>query len=175
MRGLIHVYTGDGKGKTTAAIGLGIRACGRGLKVFMTQFLKSMETGEMAALKKLEPGFTLYRESSLKKFTWEMDAKEMEEARNAQNQIFNTAVDAAFSGNWDLLILDEIMAAVNEGLLEKEKLIDLAKNKPENLELVYTGRNAPAELIELADYVSEIVQVKHPMDKGIRARKGIEF
>jgi cob(I)alamin adenosyltransferase len=175
MRGLIHVYTGDGKGKTTAAIGLGIRACGRGLKVFMAQFLKSMETGEIASLKKLEPGFTLYRGASLKKFTWEMDAREMEEARNAQNQIFNTAVDAAFSGQWDVVILDEIMAAVNEGLLGKEKVIDLARNKPGNLELVYTGRNAPAELIELADYVSEIVKVKHPMDKGIRARRGMEF
>ncbi|NLC67607.1 MAG: cob(I)yrinic acid a,c-diamide adenosyltransferase [Clostridiaceae bacterium] len=175
MRGLVHVYTGDGKGKTTAAIGLGIRACGRGLKVFMVQFLKSMETGELASLKKLEPGFTLCRGTSPKKFTWEMDAREMEEARDIQSQVFDTAVDAVFSGKWDVVILDEVMAAVNEGLLEKEKVIDLARNKPDNLELVYTGRNAPAELIELADYVSEIVQVKHPMDKGIKARKGIEF
>lgn len=175
MRGLIHIYTGDGKGKTTAAIGLGIRACGRGLKVFMAQFLKGIETGEMFTLKKLEPEFTLYRGTPLKKFTWEMSAEELETACKIQHEIFEITENAAFSGEWDVIILDEVIAAVNTKLLEKEKVINFIRNKPDSLELVLTGRNAPVEFIELADYVSEMVPVKHPVNNGIYARKGIEF
>ncbi len=175
MNGLVHIYTGSGKGKTSAAVGLGVRAYGRGLKVLMVQFLKGIETGEMFTIKKLEPDFVLYRGTPLKKFTWEMSCAELEIARDLQNDIFTFAEKAATSETWDLIILDEVMAAINAKFLEKEKVINFIKNKPSNLELVLTGRDAPIEFIELADYVSEIVSVKHPMDKGIYARKGIEF
>lgn len=175
MNGLVHIYTGNGKGKTSAAVGLGARACGRGLKVLMVQFLKGTETGEMFTIKKLEPDFVLYRGTPLKKFTWEMSCEELETARNIQNEIFDFVEKAVINETWDLIILDEVMAAVNAKFLEKGKVINFIKNKPSNLELVLTGRDSPIEFIELADYVSEIVSVKHPMDKGIYARKGIEF
>ncbi|HOJ11679.1 MAG TPA: cob(I)yrinic acid a,c-diamide adenosyltransferase [Clostridiales bacterium] len=175
MCGLIHIYTGDGKGKTTAAIGLGVRACGRGMKVLMVQFLKGIETGEMIVLKTLEPNFVLYRSRQLKKFTWEMSAEEQKGASKTQQDLLEYAKKAAFNENIDLLILDEIMAAINTGFLDKEIVLNFIKNKPHNLELVLTGRNAPKEFTEIADYVSEIIAVKHPMNEGISGRKGIEF
>jgi len=175
MNGLVHIYTGNGKGKTTAAIGLGIRACGRGLKVFMAQFLKGMKTGEIMTLKKLEPDFTLYRGASTNKFTWDMDDDEFIKAREAQQDVFNCALEAARSGKWNLIILDEIMAAISAGFVNLEDVKEFVRNKPGMLEIVMTGRNAPPELVELADYVSEINEVKHPMKNGIPARKGIEF
>ncbi|HHW47982.1 MAG TPA: cob(I)yrinic acid a,c-diamide adenosyltransferase [Clostridiaceae bacterium] len=175
MNGLVHIYTGNGKGKTTAAIGLGIRAYGRGLKVFMAQFLKGMETGEINTIKKLEPGFTLYRGTSINKFTWEMNADEFEKAKKAQQDIFSHVLEAAQSGRWNLIIMDEIMAAISAGFINLEDVKNFIKNKPGMLEVVMTGRNAPQDLIELADYVSEIKEVKHPIKRGIPARKGIEI
>ena len=175
MKGLIHIYTGNGKGKTTAAVGLGIRACGRGMKVLMVQFLKGIETGEMTIIKKLEPDFILHRGEQLPKFTWQMNDEEKKRASKVQHEIFEFSKEAAFSGKVDLFILDEIMAAVNADFLDKNSVLDFIKNKPDNLELILTGRNAPAEFIEKADYVSEILDVKHPMKQGIPARKGIEY
>jgi cob(I)alamin adenosyltransferase len=175
MRGLIHIYTGDGKGKTTAAIGLGVRACGQGMKVLMAQFLKGSPTGEMYSLKSLEPGFKLYRGTGSKKFIWQMDAEERLQTSTEQADIFDHAVNAAKAGECDLLILDEVIGAVSSGMLEFDLLMDFIKNKPEKLELVLTGRGASKELIEAADYVSEIKAVRHPAEKGINARYGIEF
>ena len=175
MKGLIHIYTGDGKGKTTAAIGLGVRACGRGMKVMMAQFLKSAPTGEVYSLKSLEPDFVLCRGTGSKKFTWQMDESEKVQAAAEQQAIFNYAVNAAQNGECDLLILDEVLGAITTGMIEKEQLVSFIRNKPDKLELVLTGRNADPELIGLADYVSEIMAVKHPAEKGIHARKGIEF
>jgi len=173
-KGLVHIYTGNGKGKTTAAIGLGIRACGRGFKVLMVQFLKGAETGELDTLKKLEPDFMLYRGTELRKFVWNMSDEEKREAGRIQRDIFSHAVKEASSHQWDLLILDEIMAAMTNGFIPVGDVADFIRNKPDKLEVVLTGRNAPAELVELADYVSEIKAVKHPMDRGVPARKGIE-
>ena len=175
MKGLIHIYTGDGKGKTTAAIGLGVRASGRGMKVLMVQFLKSTPTGEMYSLKSLEPSFVLCRGTSSRKFSWHMSAEEKARTAEEQQGIFEYAVNAARNGECDLLILDEILGAISVGMLEKEQVTDFVKNKPDRLELVLTGRGADSELIGLADYVSEIKAVKHPAEKGIHARKGIEF
>lgn len=174
LQGLIHIYTGEGKGKTTAAIGLGIRASGRGFKVLMVQFLKAMETGEINILKKLEPDFTLYRGKGIKKFTWDMNDKERIEIKKAQEDIFRYVLEAARSRQWRLIILDEIMAAITEGFISLDAVIDFIKNKPYELEIVMTGRNAPVELIKISDYVSEIRGIKHPMNKGMPARKGIE-
>ncbi len=175
MKGLVHIYTGDGKGKTTAAIGLGVRACGRGLKVLMVQFLKGMPTGEMLSLKALEPGFILYRGTQTTKFTWEMNEEEKAQAAAEQQYIFEFAQNAAIKGECDLLILDEALGAVSSGMLDIKELLEFVKRKPDELEMVLTGRGAPQELIELADYVSEIRALRHPADKGINGRKGIEF
>lgn len=175
MKGLVHIYTGDGKGKTTAAIGLGVRACGRGMKVLMVQFLKSIHSGEMCSLKSLEPNFVLRRGTESGKFTWQMNDEEKARAAAEQQEIFNYAVNAARNGECDLLILDEVLGAVSAGMVDREQLVSFIKNKPDRLELVLTGRNADDGLVGLADYVSEIRAVKHPAEKGIQARKGIEF
>lgn len=174
MKGLVHIYTGNGKGKTTAAIGLGVRACGRGLRVLMVQFLKGADTGEIHTIKKLGPGFILYRGIEIKKFTWNMTADELEETRQLQQEIFRYAAEAALSGNWDMIILDEVMGALSTGMLQKQDVVRFIMDKPEKLELVLTGRDAPDELVAHSDYVSEIKAVKHPMEKGIPARIGIE-
>lgn len=175
MAGLVHIYTGDGKGKTTAAVGLGIRACGRGMKVLMIQFLKGLQTGEMFVIEKLKPDFELYRQNELKKFTWDLDQEGLEEMSKHVKNIFQYALKEAMSGNRDLIILDEIIMAVTSGFIRMEEVLDFIKNKPAGLEVVMTGRYAPAEIVQIADYVSEIKAVKHPYSVGITARKGIEF
>ena len=174
MKGLVHIYTGNGKGKTTAAVGLGVRAFGRGFKVLLVQFLKGSETGELISLKRFEPGFMLHRGTEVKKFTWDMNEEERQRTKEDQRKLLSFAVKEAGTGSWNLLILDEILGAISSGMVDLKDVAEFVKSKPEAMELVLTGRNAPAELIELADYVSEINPVKHPMNKGIRARKGIE-
>lgn len=174
MKGLVHIYTGNGKGKTSAAIGLGVRAYGRGLRVLMVQFLKGGATGEIETFKLLGPRFMLKRGKEIKKFTWKMTSEELNETRKGEQQTFDFARQAIESGEWDVLILDEAMGALATGMIDLKDIIDLINNKPEGLELVLTGRNAPKELVDLADYVSEINAVKHPMEKGIPAREGIE-
>jgi cob(I)alamin adenosyltransferase len=175
MAGLVHIYTGDGKGKTTAAIGLGIRACGRGKKVLLVQFLKGVQTGELFTIEKLKPDFEYYRNEENKKFTWNMNQEELEKMKENVESMFQYAAKEAMTGRRDLIILDEIMAAITSGFIAPDKVIDFVKNKPSQLELVMTGRNAPPELIQLADYVSEIKAVKHPFSMGTAAREGIEF
>jgi cob(I)alamin adenosyltransferase len=174
LKGLVHIYMGKGKGKTTAAVGLGVRACGRGLKVLMVQFLKSTDSGEIHALSNL-PGFQIYRSGKVKGFFWMMNEEEKELLKEAVEECFNYAINSVRERSFDLLILDEMLGAIENGLLDLKAMIDFIDNKPHELELVLTGRNAPPELIEKADYVSQIGEVKHPMEKGIKARKGIEF
>jgi cob(I)alamin adenosyltransferase len=174
-QGLIHIYTGTGKGKTTAAIGLGIRAYGQGLKVLMVQFLKGWTTGEMKVIASLGPGFQVFQYKENDKFTWGMTDEEMEKIKGEIRIGLKYTIEAVMSGEWDLIIMDEIMAAVNRGFLPLEEVVELVKTKPQKLELVLTGRDAPLELIELADYVSDITARKHPMEKGIVAREGIEY
>ena len=174
MSGLVHMYTGDGKGKTTASIGLGLRAWGRGMKVLMIQFLKGMVSGEMIAAEKLGPTFTINPGTAMKKFTWEMNEAELKEASLAQQGQFEYALEEINSDRWDLIILDEIMAAIHADMIAVENVLELIENKPDKLELVLTGRNAPEALIEKADYVSRIDGVKHPFNRGIHSRLGIE-
>ena len=161
MFGLIHIYCGDGKGKTTAAVGLAVRCAGRGNKVLLVQFLKSRDSGELYSLAKL-PDIEVMRGKESKKFTFQMN----EEEKHALAKIKN--------GGYSLLILDEVIGALNAKVFETPKLIEFLRHKPENLEVVLTGRNPAPELVEIADYVSEMRKVKHPMDKGIMAREGIE-
>ncbi len=173
--GLVHIYTGDGKGKTTAAIGLGIRACGGGMKVHMVQFLKSRDTGELSAIKKLEPDFTISRGFNCKKFVWDMTSEELAEAREEAEEIFESVKATVNGGQYDLIILDELLGVLSLGFISETSVIEMINNKPKTLELVLTGRDASDSLIQVADYVSRINAVKHPYDKGVSARKGIEF
>lgn len=173
--GLVHIYTGDGKGKTTAAIGLGTRACGRGMKVLMVQFLKSSDTGEINALKKLGPDFTLKRGFNCKKFVWNMTIDELEEAAKEAKVIFEDVKSVVLRDEFDLIILDELLGMLSLGFVNEADIIEMINSKSKDVELVITGRGAPEALIQNADYVSEIKAIKHPYDKGISARKGIEY
>ena len=173
MNGLVHIYTGDGKGKTTAAIGLGIRAVGSGMKVLMVQFCKGTKSAEENSIEKLKPNFELQKNKLCDKFVWQLTPIEKQALRESTFQLFEYAMQHAQSK--DMIILDEIMAAITTELIDLKNISDFIKNKPSYLELVLTGRNAPSELVELADYVSEIKAVKHPMSLGIQAREGIEF
>ncbi|KPU43329.1 Cob(I)yrinic acid a,c-diamide adenosyltransferase [Oxobacter pfennigii] len=175
MDGLVHIYTGYGKGKTTAAVGLGIRACGRGKKVLMVQFLKGIETGEMLTIEKLKPDFEIYRCNKIENFIWDMTGQELANIKEYIENLFCYAVKEAMSGKRDLIILDEIMAAILSGYITVAEVVSFVKNKPAGLELVMTGRDAPLKIIRVADYVSEIKAVKHPYEEGIHAREGIEF
>lgn len=173
--GLIHIFTGNGKGKTTASLGLGVRALGSGAKVLMVQFLKGSYTSEEKIIAQLTPAFILHKGKSIAKFTQAMNEEELRITALNENDKLAYAIAEAGNGKYDLLILDEIMAAINGGFIKVEQVISFLKDKPANLEVVMTGRNAPPELVEIADYVSEIREIKHPYNKGTVARKGIEF
>jgi cob(I)alamin adenosyltransferase len=175
MRGLFHIYTGTGKGKTTAALGLALRAYGQGKRILYCQFLKSGDSGEHEALNLLNERLTVVHSKPVKGFLAKMLQEEQEEVQLEQRKLFEKVVFQAASGEYDLVILDEAIPALNEGILSQEQVGAFIKERPENVELVFTGRGAPAELIELADYVSEIVKIKHPYDQGVPMRKGIEY
>ncbi|MDR3206189.1 MAG: cob(I)yrinic acid a,c-diamide adenosyltransferase [Candidatus Methanoplasma sp.] len=169
--GLVHVYTGDGKGKTTASLGLAFRAAGRGLEVLMIQFLKPPEDyGEHISASRMN-NFTILP-LGLDHMVSKVPKKEdvaVSEAALAK------AKGLMHSGAYDLVILDEINVAVSWGLLSAGKVLDVLKNRPPNTEVVLTGRGAPPEIIEYADLVTEMRPLKHPFDKGVHARMGIEF
>ena len=172
--GLIHIYCGDGKGKTTAAMGLGMRAAGREKKVLLTQFLKSNKTGELNSIEKLNEFFHFLEGRPANKFIWNMNEREIDKLRDEHTERFKVVTRKAVDENYDLLILDEIIATVNNNLVPFEMVVEFLKNKPEGLEVVMTGRDPKEELINLADYVSEIKAIKHPFEKGIPSRVGIE-
>lgn len=171
MNGLVHIYCGDGKGKTTAAMGLAVRAAGNGLKVLILQFLKNGKTGELAALEKLETVDVMRGKGGMK-FTFRMNEAEKAEALRVHMENLQKVMDLA--ENYDMVILDEAIGACGCGLLDKELLCRFIDNRPENLEVVLTGRNPAQELLDRADYISEIKKIRHPYDKGIQARGGIE-
>ena len=173
MFGLIHIYCGNGKGKTTAAVGLAVRCAGRGNKVLLVQFLKSRDSGELYSLAKL-PDIEVIRGKESKKFTFQMNEEEKHALLIEHNKMFEQVLAKIKNGGYSLLILDEVIGALNANVFEMPKLIEFLRHKPENLEVVLTGRNPAPELVEIADYVSEMRKVKHPMDKGIMAREGIE-
>lgn len=173
MFGLIHIYCGDGKGKTTAAVGLAVRCAGRGNKVLLVQFLKSRDSGELYSLAKL-PDIEVMRGKESKKFTFQMNEEEKHALLIEHNKMFEQVLAKIKNGGYSLLILDEVIGALNAKVFEMPKLIEFLRHKPENLEVVLTGRNPAPELVEIANYVSEMRKVKHPMDKGIMAREGIE-
>ena len=176
--GLIIVYTGDGKGKTSAALGATIRASGYGWKIYMLQFIKgSWRYGEMDGIKALAPpNGGVIMEQMGKGFYKIIDdtLPEAEHKKAAQNAL-KRARQKMLSGEFKLVILDEIHYAVNLGLLPLEDVLNLLKEKPGKLHVILTGRNAPPEIIEMADMVTEMKEIKHPFQKGLKARKGIDF
>lgn len=173
--GLIHIYCGDGKGKTTAAMGLGMRASGNNLKVLLTQFLKSNKTGELKSIEKLKEYYHFAPGVPVNKFSWNMTEEEKENAKVEHTKRFNEITKKAVLENYDLLILDELIGTVNLDFVPLDLVLDFLKNKPKGLEVVMTGRDPKEELVNIADYVSEIKAIKHPFKKGIPSRKGIEI
>jgi len=169
--GLMHIYCGNGKGKTTAALGLALRASGSGLKVVFAQFMKARDTGELNALPRLL-NVTVMRAKPISKFSFQMDEKEKEEVRQS-HAAFILEIKKVMEGA-DLLVLDEAVGAVARGLLDEDLLLELLDTRPPHLEVVLTGRDPSEELLRRADYVSEMVKRKHPFDRGIPAREGIE-
>jgi cob(I)alamin adenosyltransferase len=171
--GLVQVFTGDGKGKTTAALGTILRAVGHGLNIFIVFFIKgSYAYGEFSALGKL-PNVKLAT-FGLRQFMDKNIEINPEEKRQAEAAL-STAREAIESGLYDLVVLDEINVALDFHLITMDDVIDIIKNKPSHVELILTGRNAAARLIEMADLVTEMVNIKHPYDKGVKARQGIEY
>ncbi len=173
--GLIHIYTGEGKGKTTAAIGLTVRCAGSGARVVFCQFLKDNRSSELNILRRL-PQVELVLAPTCYGFYKYLNEEQRAEARQTYSQLLRRAISAATQPDQPtrLLILDEAIAAYNHRLLEPEVLLDFLRNKPNELEVVLTGREPAPELMELADYLSDIHKIKHPFDQGIPARSGIE-
>jgi cob(I)alamin adenosyltransferase len=168
-KGYVQVYTGSGKGKTTAALGLALRAAGAGLKVFIAQFVKGARCSEHRALERFEGAIVCrqYGRGFIRQTPGKADIA-------AAREGLREAAEAVRSGAYDLVILDEVNVAVYYGLIGVDEILGLIKGKPENVELVLTGRNAPERVIEEADLVTEMREVKHYYQRGVKARRGIE-
>lgn len=171
-QGLVQLYTGNGKGKTSAALGLGLRAAGHGFEVYMIQFMKGqINYGELEAVKHI-PNFTIQQfgrpDFVDKANPAPEDIKYAKEALERARELIKV-------GSVDFLILDEVNVAIDFGLISEKEVIALIKSRPPHMELILTGRYAPPSLIEIADLVSEIKEVKHPYQQGVAARKGVEM
>lgn len=189
-KGLVHVYTGDGKGKTTASLGLALRGAGHGMRVFVVQFMKIGYTGEILALRKYGVPITFesfnvecknqalhdeeIRAGTFKGYCRDCFVPTDFDAQLAMNA-FERGRNAVLSGEYDLVIFDELNVAMNKKLIDSVHVLQMVKNKPTHTEIVFTGRNAPEEILEAADYVTIMTLKKHPYMKQIFARKGIEF
>lgn len=173
-KGLIHIYCGDGKGKTSAATGLAVRAAGCGKQVLFIRFLKNEESGELVILDRIQEIHVIHLERSFG-FYRTLTEEEQAEVRQMYEALWQDIVRRAETDVYDVLVMDEFMAAYNYGLIGHDAAFAFLREKPERLEVVLTGRDPDGDLVELADYVSEIRKVKHPFDRGIRARRGIEY
>ena len=168
-KGLVHIYTGNGKGKSTAALGLAMRAVGQGLKVAFIQFIKGEPCGEHFFVKQYKP-FEIVQISVGDSFK-----KPKEQLSQEAQQTLTYAEQEILSGKYDLVILDEIFVAINQGLITIKQVLELLDSKPVSVELVLTGRNAPPEIAQRADLVTEMLMIKHPLTEGTSARRGIEY
>lgn len=169
---LVQVYTGDGKGKTTAAVGLAVRAAGRELRVCFVQFVKGGErSGELDPLERL--GVRVVRPAE--RSTGLLEGGITPEDRAAAERAWDAAEEALGSGEYDVVVLDEVCVAVRAGLGDAKRLLAALDGRPDGVEVVCTGRGAPTELVERADLVTEMCAVKHPLASGVPARRGIDF
>jgi cob(I)alamin adenosyltransferase len=173
-KGLVHIYCGDGKGKTTAAVGLCTRAAGSGRKVLFVQFLKDGRSGELKTLAGI-PGVEILAGVPVDGFLRDKDSVAVHDTAEEHRHRFEEAVRLASFGTFDILVFDEAMAAVNLDLLPVEALCAFLDGRPAGLEVVLTGREPPQALLDRADYISRIECVRHPYQKGIAARRGIEW
>lgn len=174
-KGYVQIYTGDGKGKTTAAVGLGVRAAGNGFTVFMVQFLKSSYTGELKVAEMLKPYFNIFRFEKKRGFFWTLNEEEKKELQVEIKEALKFCFESAKEKKCDVLIMDEIMGALHNKLVTVEEILEVIDNKPEGMEIILTGRNAPEELVARANLVTEMKEIKHYYAEGVPARKGIEF
>ena len=172
MAGLVHLYCGDGKGKSTAAIGLAVRAAGAGKRVLFLQFFKDGSSSEIEVLRSIPGIEVLVCPRYFGRFR-NMSEEQRAEAKEAYGALFEEACRKA--GKIDLLVLDEAVSACGHGVIPEDKLLDFLKNKPEELEVVLTGREPSQGLYAAADYITKMQKLRHPFDVGIPARKGIEF
>lgn len=174
-KGLIHIYTGEGKGKTTASLGLAIRAAGQGFKVLMVQFFKSEKdsSGELKLFRERIPEIEIIRQNERHPIF--KDEERPGKIKESVEELFHLAIDKVLHDNYDLMIMDEVHSAVAGNWLPIDELIGFLSHRPEKLEVVLTGRKAHERLIEMADYVTEMKMHKHPYENGIKARKGIEY
>lgn len=175
IQGYVQIYTGNGKGKTTAAVGQAVRAVGNGLKVYMLQFLKNEPTGELEIAKVLGDKFQIFRFESKKDFFWKLSDEEKLILQQEVDKAYLFALEVINNNRCDVFILDEIMAVIKNGLLTQQQVIELIDTKPMTMELILTGRNLPDAIKDKADLVTEMRQIKHYIQKGIYARQGIEY
>lgn len=171
---MLHIYCGEGKGKTTAAMGLALRAAGRGKRVVIAQFLKGSNSGERLALAQVR-GVELLPVPERVRFSFRMDEEERQEAAERFAGLCEQCRERLAAGAADLVVLDEACAALSTGLLDLKTLLSVLESAPEGAEIVLTGRNPAPELLERADYLTEMRCLRHPFQKGVRAREGIEY
>lgn len=174
-KGYVQVYTGNGKGKTTAAIGQAMRAVGNGLRVYMLQFLKTDPTGELEISKLIGDKFQIFRFESKKGFFWTLNDAEKAVLKEEVNRAYEFAAEVIKNNSCDVFIMDEIMGILSNKLLTEQQVIELIDNKPSSMEIILTGRNVPASIKDRADLVTEMKDVKHYMEKGVFSREGIEY
>ena len=171
---MIHIYSGNGKGKTTAAVGLAVRAAGAGMRVHFCQFLKNGSSSEIKVLKELK-NVTVRYCKECNSFTFQMNEEEKIIVKNAHNKLLNEIKSLIRSDSVDVVVMDEIFGAYNAMLVDKKEVCDMVSDCPRHIELLLTGRS-PAPIFEkYADYYSIIQAVKHPYNNGIKARKGVEY
>lgn len=173
-KGLIHLYHGDGKGKTTAVIGLAIRAAGAGRKVAFVQFMKGNDSSERNILESIER-VTVLRSHKDFGFYKQMSEQDKAELREIHDNLLKQVITGASTGKFDVVIMDEVTYAYEWNLLNRQQLEEWMEKKPDGLEIAMTGRNPAPFMLEKADYISNIMCQRHPYEKGIAARKGIEF
>jgi len=174
-KGYIQIYTGNGKGKTTAALGQAFRAAGSGLNIVMVQFLKGRETGELESAKRLSENLRIIRIGETKKFFNEMSIEEIEQLKEKIAEEIKKVIEILEKKQTDILILDEIFGAITNQLISRDVLHSMLDKKPEEMEIILTGRAAELEFIERADIVTEMKEIKHYYQKGVKIRKGIEW
>lgn len=174
-KGCVQIYYGTGKGKTTAAVGQGLRAMGRGLSVFMIQFLKTPGSGEVEAVKKYISEFKTFHFEKSRGFYWTLSEAEKQEIRQETANAMQFAKKVLNTRQCDVLILDEILASLEMELITTAQLEELLRERPEDVEMILTGRILPGIIANYADYITEMQQIRHPYEKGLPAREGIEY
>lgn len=169
-----HIYMGDGKGKTTAAVGLAVRCAGSGKKVLFTQFLKPATSSELEALHDMENMQLLLCPAEFG-FTWNMRGDEKADAVAVYERYLWDITRVVLQGNFAMLVLDEVIGACGAGLVDEAYLMECLDQMPDDMEIVMTGRGPGESMLAWADYITEMKKVRHPYDQGVKARKGIEF